>query len=93
MVNLLEAIFPGLAGGDYQVTSPRDNQYNCIAWAAGATGTFWWPGPNEEDEYWLPGVTREVRAPGKNGHEGRQGYWPGRLPLQPRSWGLPRQRS
>jgi len=34
MVNELEALFPGLRGADYRLSSPRDRRYNCIAWAA-----------------------------------------------------------
>jgi hypothetical protein len=60
MVTLLEALFPGLARGGAQVTSPRDNDYNCIAWAAGDTTKWWWPGPNADEEYWPAGVPREV---------------------------------
>jgi hypothetical protein len=30
----LEQSFPGLRTGHYQVTSPADNTYNCVAWAA-----------------------------------------------------------
>jgi hypothetical protein len=58
MVNPLEEIFPGLAGSGYRVTSPRDNDYNCIAWAAGETHRFWWPGGTVE-EYWPPAAPRE----------------------------------
>jgi hypothetical protein len=36
MVMGLEDIFPGLRTTAYQVTSPKDSIYNCIAWAAGA---------------------------------------------------------
>ena len=28
---------------NYQVTSPQDVQYNCIAWAAGENDIWWWP--------------------------------------------------
>jgi hypothetical protein len=59
MVNRLEEVFPGLAGTPYRVTSPRDNDYNCVAWAAGQTRSWWWPGPDLEKEYWPPGVPRE----------------------------------
>jgi hypothetical protein len=59
MVNPLEEVFPGLARGDYQVTSPRDSDYNCIAWAAGDTRNWWWPGQDVTKEYWPPGVPRE----------------------------------
>lgn len=56
--NLLEATFPGLARGAYTVTSPRSQQYNCIAWAAGDASNWWWPGPNLEAEYWPAAVAR-----------------------------------
>jgi hypothetical protein len=59
MVNRLEAIFPGLAPGDYSITSPRSKRYNCIAWAAGESGEWWWPGANPDDEYWPASVPRE----------------------------------
>jgi hypothetical protein len=59
MVNWLEAAFPGLAQGSYQVTSPKSRDYNSIAWAAGDTTQWWWPGPNPEDEYWPSDVARE----------------------------------
>jgi hypothetical protein len=58
MVSSLETIFPGLAKAPYQVTSPPSKRYNCIAWAAGDTAKWWWPGPNAEDEYWPPEIER-----------------------------------
>lgn len=30
----LEDLFPNLADGNHEVTSPRTIEYNCIAWAA-----------------------------------------------------------
>jgi len=63
MVNPLEEYFPGLAKGDYQLTSPKDPIYNCIAWAVGEMGKWWWPGPNPEEEYWPAGLPREVSLP------------------------------
>jgi hypothetical protein len=61
MVNELEERFPGLRGTDYRVTSPRDRQYNCIAWATGDMRRWWWPDPPPEDEayYWPPGASNE----------------------------------
>ena len=38
-----ESLFPDLARTGYQVTSPPDPVYNCIAWAAGRTDEWWWP--------------------------------------------------
>jgi hypothetical protein len=37
MVDEIEAAFPRLRGGNYQVTSPREDAYNCVAWAVGDT--------------------------------------------------------
>src|SRR5262245_34666563 len=60
MVNPLEDLFPGLAKGNYQTTSTNDSHYNCIAWAAGDTRNWWWPGPDVKREWWPPDVPREV---------------------------------
>lgn len=59
MVKPLDEVFPGLAGSGYQVTSPRNGDYDCIAWAAGDTHLWWWPGKDATKEYWPPGVPRE----------------------------------
>jgi hypothetical protein len=53
----LEEVFPGLRGQPYQVTSPRDDDYNCIAWAAGDNRNWWWPDEDQEDT-WPAGVDR-----------------------------------
>lgn len=59
MVEGIEGFFPRLRDGHYRVTSARDDVYNCIAWAAGATGEWWWPvGPGKT--YWPEGVPRAV---------------------------------
>ena len=34
-------IFPNLK--NYQITSPADYRYNCVAWAAGDTKNWWQP--------------------------------------------------
>jgi hypothetical protein len=49
----LTQVFPGLAKTGYRKTSEADGTYNCIAWAAGRTDSFWWP---HADAYWPPGV-------------------------------------
>ncbi len=41
--------FPGLHGTDWQITSPWDKRYNCIAWAAGDNTRWWWP---MDESYW-----------------------------------------
>ena len=53
----LEDAFPGLRGQQYAVTSPRGDKYNCIAWAAGDAGRWWWPDADGEDT-WPAGVDR-----------------------------------
>jgi len=49
--------FPRLSNTDFRVTSDPDDQYNCIAWAAGSCTEWWWPA---EFKYWPAGVPREV---------------------------------
>jgi hypothetical protein len=59
MVNPLEEAFPGLTRHGYQLTSPADKKYNCIAYAAGDNHRWWWPLPEDSEEvYWPPGVAR-----------------------------------
>jgi hypothetical protein len=38
------ALFPRLSEYGFNVTSPHDTRYNCIAWAAGDSNRWWWPG-------------------------------------------------
>jgi hypothetical protein len=60
MAEHLEQAFPALAGAGYQVTSPQDDAYNCIAYAAGDTTDWWWPDePDQPDSsHWPPGIPR-----------------------------------
>jgi hypothetical protein len=58
MANLLEATFPGLVQGNYAVTSLRSKHYNCVAWAAGDSTKWWWPGANVDEEYWPESIDR-----------------------------------
>jgi hypothetical protein len=60
MVGFIEQVFPGLRGPGYQVTSPQNDTYNCIAWAAGDTNNWWWPDePDKPDSsHWPPSVPR-----------------------------------
>ena len=53
----LEEVLPGLRGQTYQITSPREDNYNCIAWAAGDNRNWWWPDLAEED-IWPAGAAR-----------------------------------
>jgi hypothetical protein len=56
---LLEERFPRLARGGFLYTSPADKRYNCIAWAAGDLGKWWWPASEHEQAFWPAGVARE----------------------------------
>ena len=49
--------FPLLRADNHRVTSPALRYYNCIAWAAGDSQTWWWPDADEVG-YWPPGVPR-----------------------------------
>ncbi|MHB1426826.1 MAG: DUF7689 domain-containing protein [Gemmataceae bacterium] len=53
----LEQLFPRLRGTAYRITSPASEVYNCIAWAAGDTGHWWWPG-DPARTYWPIGTPR-----------------------------------
>ena len=59
MMAAIEAIFPSLVATGYRVTSPQDDVYNCIAWAAGDNTDWWWPDATQIG-YWPPGVPREA---------------------------------
>jgi hypothetical protein len=52
----LETLFSALGGSGYVITSPADDRYNCIAWAAHDNERWWWP---DEDSYWPDGAPRE----------------------------------
>lgn len=54
----LEDLFPGLRGTAYRVTSLADEKYNCIAWAAGVTGAWWWPLGDPAWSTWPDGAPR-----------------------------------
>ena len=52
-----ELLFPGLVGSDYQLTSPPDLTYNCIAWAMGESDRWWWP-DSQDIAFWPEGIER-----------------------------------
>ncbi len=54
----LGRFFPALNEQNCQTTSPVDERYNCIAWAADDTEKWWWPDPLEQ-QYWPQEVPRE----------------------------------
>jgi hypothetical protein len=50
----LEAEFPGLVSTAYEIASPHDPKYNCIAYALGDVNHFWYDA-NVKGYYWPPG--------------------------------------
>lgn len=59
MVEHIKSAFPKLADGNFQITSERDDAYNCIAWAAGDLQRRWWPSENPNDAYWPADISTE----------------------------------
>lgn len=55
----MQAQFPSLTTTNCRVTSPADQGYNCIAWAADDQDRWWWPDPLGQC-YWPPEARREV---------------------------------
>jgi len=60
MSERLLSAFPGLRTTSFQVTSPSDPIYNCIAWAASSTAEWWWPVEDARRTHWPEGVLREI---------------------------------
>ena len=50
----LELRYKTLQNSQYAETSPRDDNYNCIAWAAGENCRPWWPIPHDTAPYYWP---------------------------------------
>lgn len=69
----VEAIFPRLAGTGYDITSPLDQKYNCIAWAAGDSSRWWQPLP-VGGYYWPEGIVRANTLESYELAFKRQGY-------------------
>lgn len=59
LLHALRPQFPRLTSENSRPTSPFDEGYNCIAWAAGDTARWWWPDAMGQG-YWPQGVPREV---------------------------------
>lgn len=60
----LEQCFPALTAGNYELTSPKDEKYNCVAWAVGDTSNFWddvsIKGYRIKGYYWPQGVSADT---------------------------------
>jgi hypothetical protein len=61
MTTNIEDLFPGLRDSQFDLKSPPDDLYNCIAWAAGPTNTklWWWPFGEPEKTFWPASVPRQ----------------------------------
>ena len=53
----IEGDFPNLRHQHYRITSPKATDYNCVAWAADDTNSWWWP-DSQNQYYWPAGVPR-----------------------------------
>jgi hypothetical protein len=60
MMDHLLRLFPRLRAESVRVTSPRDRDYNCVAWAAGVTDAWWWPVGEGWQPFWPEGVPRQA---------------------------------
>ncbi len=58
MRDVLRQLFPRLTETTFDITSPQDGRYNCVAWAAGDVKRWWWPA-EPPFAYWPSGVARE----------------------------------
>lgn len=54
-----ESAFPRLRRTGFEITSPMDPTYNCIAWAAGDSSRWWQPVPIG-GYYWPPDAATEM---------------------------------
>ncbi|MBX3387997.1 MAG: hypothetical protein KF691_00935 [Phycisphaeraceae bacterium] len=73
LVRAMQSPFPNLTGTNIRLTSPYDEGYNCIAWAAEDTDYWWWPDAMGL-HYWPPGVPREETVEAFMAVYGLQGY-------------------
>ena len=63
--------FPRLTPANHRTTSPRDDRYNCLAWAVGEDFRWWqpefpyyWPLPDDPDAESRDGLMRAYAAVG-----------------------------
>lgn len=55
----LPSLFPGLKSGKFEITSRKDQNYNCVAWAADDDSCWWWP-DHFRTYYWPRSVARSA---------------------------------
>jgi hypothetical protein len=58
MREAIERLFPRLTERSFEITSPSDRRYNCVAWAASDMRRWWWPG-EPPFSFWPDGVRRD----------------------------------
>lgn len=73
LVRAMHRDFPRLTAENCRPTSPYDEGYNCIAWAAGDTEYWWWPDAMGQ-AYWPPDVPRAETIEAFVQAFGLQGY-------------------
>ena len=75
---MLPTFFPGLSTSPHRITSPATGAYNCIGWAAGDSGAWWWPDDDPENEaaFWPANVPREETLAAFVAAFGTRGYVP-----------------
>lgn len=57
MLEHMRSAFPSVSMENCRPTSPHDEDYNCIAWAADDSSRWWWPDANGQ-LYWPQSVPR-----------------------------------
>src|ERR1700687_969869 len=70
----LESVFPELINEDYDVTSPKDKQYNCVAWAAQRDTKQWWEPSGEPFDHWPDGIPYDHAFENYVSHFEERGY-------------------
>ncbi len=73
LLRAMQAPFPHLSEANSRPTSPFDEGYNCVAWAAEDTERWWWPDAMGQ-HYWPPEVPREESIGAFVQAYGLQGY-------------------
>jgi hypothetical protein len=59
----IQADFPNLKPGEWKQSSPRDDGYNCIAFAVHDARQFWDPDSiGVKGYYWPPGIPKDFRV-------------------------------
>jgi hypothetical protein len=74
MAGDLSRLFPQLESFPYEITSPENARYNCVAWAVGPEEVRrrWWPAPSPF--YYWPVEPREETVAGFTKAFGQLGY-------------------